>query len=269
MEGPAVAENGGLAEHLGRCAAADAGRTEAFGASASKRPFFSSGARGRTRVVPMACQGTASDAVPAGACGTRHGRRPCRCARYRLTASRSDLPALNAGARERDHAILMNRTHCGLHLFGNVLPAAREVNRQKASKHYRDFVQDRDRLDRIEEFVRVSDYWDRVSVFGDLQGNCEAQYRAVDALCRVNKRYLENLLPVVLERDEEGETERPELGANRIQEDVLPISLNPSPAESFRKALLREKRAWIVEAHRDGRQWCDGGKPATCPRHRT
>ena len=161
---------------------------------------------------------------------------------------------LAEGRLERDHAIPMNRTHCGLHLFGNVLPAAREVNRQKAGKHYRDFVQDRGRLDRVEAFVRVSNYWDRVSVFDDLQGYCEAQYRAVDALCRVNKRYLENLLPVALERDGEGETEPPELGTNRIQEDVLPISLNPSPAESFRKALLREKRAWIVETHRDGRQ---------------
>ena len=148
----------------------------------------------------------------------------------------------------------MNRTHCGLHLFGNVLPAARELNRQKARMHYRDFVQDRDRLDRIEEFVRVSDYWDRGSVFGDRQGYCEAQYRAVDALCQVNKWYLENLLPVVLERDEEGETEPPELGANRIHEDVLPFSLNPSPGERFWKALLREKHARMVETHRDGRQ---------------
>ena len=57
-----------------------------------------------------------------------------------------------------------------------------------------------------------------------------------------------------LERDGEGETEPPELGTNRIQEDVLPIRLIPSPAESFREALLREKRAWIVETHRDGRQ---------------
>ena len=91
-------------------------------------------------------------------------------------------------------------------------------------------------------------------MFGDLQGYCEAQYRAVDALCRENKRYLENLLPVALERDGEGETEPPELGANRMQEDALPISLNPSQAESFRKVLLRERRAWIVETHRGGRQ---------------
>ena len=66
----------------------------------------------------------------------------------------------------RDHAIPMNRKHCGLHLFGNVLPATREANRRKAGKHYRDFIDDRGRLERIEEFVRSTGYWERVLVFG-------------------------------------------------------------------------------------------------------
>ena len=57
---------------------------------------------------------------------------------------------------DRDHAIPMNRAHCGLHLFGNVVPATRGVNRRKAGKHYRDFIEDRDRLERIEEFIRSS-----------------------------------------------------------------------------------------------------------------
>ena len=80
---------------------------------------------------------------------------------------------------QRDHAIAMNRTHCGLHLYGNVLPATTEANSQKAGKHYRDFVEDPDRLAQIEAFVRESAYWDRVSVFGDLQRYCEAQYRVL------------------------------------------------------------------------------------------
>ena len=190
--------------------------------------------------------------------------------------------ALSEGQLERDHAIPMNRTYCGLHLFGNVLSATREANRQKAGKHYRDFVEDRDRLERIEAFIRASNYRERVSVFGDLHRYCEAQYRAIDALCRVNRKYLENLLPVALEGDDEAEAEAPEPPASRNQEDALAINLDPSPAQVFKKALLREKRAWIVEVHRDGRKvvrrWEAGNMSATSnvvgnlqsrPRYRT
>ena len=168
---------------------------------------------------------------------------------------------------DRDHAIPMNRTHCGLHLFGNVVPATREVNRRKAGKHYRDFIEDRNRLERIEEFIRSSGYWERVSVFGDLQGYCGAQYRAVDALCRVNREYLESLLPVALERDDDAPGEPPAEVRHANEEDVLPINLDPSPAKAFLEALMREKRAWIVEHHRDGRtvvrRWEAGNMSAT------
>ena len=98
--------------------------------------------------------------------------------------------ALVDGRMEREHAIPINRTHCGLHLYGNVLPATKEANRQKAGKHYREFVEDPDRLERIESFVRQSRYWERVSVYGNLQRYCEAQYRSIAALCRVNSNYL-------------------------------------------------------------------------------
>ena len=45
------------------------------------------------------------------------------------------------GETERDHAIPMNRTHCGLHLYGNLVPATREADRRKAGTHYREFIQ--------------------------------------------------------------------------------------------------------------------------------
>ena len=41
--------------------------------------------------------------------------------------------ALLNGRSERDHAIPMNRTHCGIHLYGNVLPVSTNANRQKAA----------------------------------------------------------------------------------------------------------------------------------------
>ena len=174
---------------------------------------------------------------------------------------------LDKNQLDRDHAVPMNRTHCGLHLFGNVLPATREANRRKAAKHYRDFIEDGDRLERIEAFIRSSGYWERVSVFGDLHGYCEAQYRAVNALCRVNREYLENLLPVALERDDDAPGEPPEQERRASGDDVLPITLDPSPAKEFREGLMRERRAWVVEHHRDGRtvvrRWEAGNMSAT------
>ena len=56
----------------------------------------------------------------------------------------------------------------------------------------------------------IRGYWDKVSVFGDLQHYCEAQYRSVDALCRVNRQYLENLTREALEGDAEADPEPPE-----------------------------------------------------------
>lgn len=155
----------------------------------------------------------------------------------------------------RDHAIPMNRTHCGLHLYGNVLPATMESNQRKHAKHYRDFVEDSDRLMRIEDFIRESGYWDRVSVFGDLQRYCEAQYRSIDSLCRVNREYLASLLPNDQEDGIEVDPELPgPIPYGPEKGDALPITLDPPSPDAFKDALLGERRAWIVEVYRDGRR---------------
>jgi len=76
-----------------------------------------------------------------------------------------------------------------------------------------------------------------------------------------------SLLPVALERDDDGPGEPPEEVRHANEEDVLPITLDPSPTKAFREALMREKRAWIVEHHRDGRtvvrRWEAGKMSAT------
>ena len=149
----------------------------------------------------------------------------------------------------------MNRTHCGIHLYGNVLPASKEANRQKAAKHYRDFVEDPDRLALIESFIRESGYWERVSVFGDLQRYCEAQYRSINALCQVNRDYLDSLLPEDLDDGPESDPEPsgfiPGNPANRGH--VADYSWTPPTVEAFKDALLRKREARIIEIHRDGR----------------
>ena len=145
---------------------------------------------------------------------------------------------------DQDHAVPMNRAHSGLHLYGNVVPATRDANRRKAGKHYRDFGEDPDRLERIEAFVRASRYWDKVSAFGDLQHYREAQYRSIDALCRVNRQYLENLTREALEdgaETEPGSSEPP--SPSRASAEILPIRLDPPSTQAFREALLRVGQA--------------------------
>ena len=122
-------------------------------------------------------------------------------------------------------------------------------------KHYRDFlIEDPARLERIESFIRESEYWERVSVFGNLQNYCEAQYRSINALCRVNWEYLDRLLPEDLE--DEADTAPLDSSRGPQQEgDTLPIVWNPpSPEGAFKVALLRTGRAWIVEVYRDGQR---------------
>ena len=158
------------------------------------------------------------------------------------------------GQMDQDHAIPMNRKYCGLHLFGNVVPATREANQRKGGTHYREFVEDRALLERIEAFVADAGYWDRVSVFGNLQHYCEAQYRTIDALCRINKTYLKSLLPEEVE-DDGVEDPRPVASLSpRGQGGTLPITLIPASPGAFKQALLRQKCAWIIEVYQDGRE---------------
>ena len=153
---------------------------------------------------------------------------------------------------ERDHAIPMNRTHCGIHLFGNVLPATKSANRKKAGKHYREFLtDDPERLDRIERFVRKSGYHARVAELGDLGRYCRAQYHMVTNLCEVNENYLGSLLPEELEETGPGEPTQPGVPSGMHEPGTLPIVFEPA-GDSFRQRLLQEGEAWITEFYRDG-----------------
>ena len=104
---------------------------------------------------------------------------------------------LVAGDINRDHAVPLNKTHCGVHLFGNVLPTTKAVNTRKGDRRYRGFIEDEEILAKVETFVADSGYGDRIAVLGDLQHYCVAQYRAIDALCRINREYLRSLVPEI------------------------------------------------------------------------
>ena len=102
---------------------------------------------------------------------------------------------LKKGEAEQEHAIPINREHCGLHLYGNVVPATREANRRKRGLHFRDFVDDAMRLQKIERFLEETGYFERAKPFADLQAYCQTQYEVIGALCKANRAYLNKLLP--------------------------------------------------------------------------
>ena len=65
----------------------------------------------------------------------------------------------------------------------------------------------------------------------------------------MNSQYLTSLLP------SGGDPEPPDPSpVFPRQGDTLPISFDPPLPEAFKEALLSERRAWIVEVHRDGRR---------------
>ena len=100
---------------------------------------------------------------------------------------------------EHGHPIPQNREWCGLHLYGNVVPATPDAIQLKGGKHYAEFlgdggVRNLKRKQRIDQFLRESGYLGKVKMLGDLRKYCEAQYRAATALCNVNRDYLNSLL---------------------------------------------------------------------------
>ena len=83
------------------------------------------------------------------------------------------------GKLVKEHAIPINRTHCGLHLFGNVVPATKKANdaKGKGNKDYKEFLKDdEDRLRKIEQFMEYARYRERAKPFDDIQRFCQTQY---------------------------------------------------------------------------------------------
>lgn len=76
----------------------------------------------------------------------------------------------------KDHLIGHNREHCGLHLFGNVIPASKEANAAKANKNYEEFIRKNTsvlgeideatreiRIANIKKFQEISGYFKKLS----------------------------------------------------------------------------------------------------------
>ena len=103
------------------------------------------------------------------------------------------------GEREhivKEHAIPINRTHCGLHVYGNVVPATRKANGKKGDNDYKEFLKgDADRLHRIEKFMEAARYRERTEPFNQIRQFCETEYDHIVERCSANKEHLRTLMP--------------------------------------------------------------------------
>lgn len=100
------------------------------------------------------------------------------------------------GSLEKDHIIPMNRTHGGLHIHGNVVPASPEANRQKSGKTLDEFFaseasclshmsqQERaERKARIEKFQELCKYHQRASLLSsDFTEKLREKYLQIQSL---------------------------------------------------------------------------------------
>ena len=100
----------------------------------------------------------------------------------------------------QEHAIPINRDRCGLHLYGNVVPATKLANTDKRNRDYRDYLKDKDvdRLKKIEDFMEMTGYYTRAKPFQDLPAYCQTQYEVIKVLCNINKDYLRKLSSVTV-----------------------------------------------------------------------
>ena len=139
-----------------------------------------------------------------------------------------------------EHAVPINRKHCGVHAYGNVLPASKAANDAKAGDalppdYMATVVEDATRLGRIEAFVRESGYETRIEPFGDLRRYCEQQYRQIIALGEVNRAHLRSIVDGAWERLDPSQNAG---GNDRVVVQAmvgqpLPIRLDP-PGPEFK-----------------------------------
>jgi len=103
-----------------------------------------------------------------------------------------------------DHLIAHNRQECGLHLYGNLIPATREANAAKSNKDYKEFIRKdttilgdidesvrEERIKKIEDFHAVSGYVEKLEKLMNiinLHDFVKFQYESIYQKVEENKR---------------------------------------------------------------------------------
>lgn len=103
-----------------------------------------------------------------------------------------------------DHLIAHNRQECGLHLYGNLIPATREANAAKSNKTFEDFLMNntsilgdldieirQERIAKIKEFQIISGYFEKLEKLKNminLHDFVKFQYESIYQKVEENKR---------------------------------------------------------------------------------
>ena len=97
-----------------------------------------------------------------------------------------------------DHLVPHNRQYCGLNIFGNVILTIDKVNSKKHSKDYKTFLlndnsviegtifERKKRIEKIEKFIEISGYNDKIINIENLKRICEEKYQTILEMCKRN-----------------------------------------------------------------------------------
>lgn len=163
-----------------------------------------------------------------------------------------------------DHLVPHNQEACGLHVYGNLVPATRQANSAKGAKDFCDFLRhdraclgdmpaaDReDRIRRLEDFLIASGYEEKAQAVAGLQAVCTEQYERVKAICQENKAAIRSQLAgaavVPIEKTV------PAAPRPRRTGETLPIEYEVNPPDRFLAHFLAAGVAYIEEHYADGR----------------
>lgn len=163
-----------------------------------------------------------------------------------------------------DHLIPHNREACGLHLYGNLVPATRQANSVKGSKDFRTFLRHdhgclgdlsvaerEERVRRLEDFRKFSGYDTTAQAVEDLHVLCAEQYKRVKDICQENKSAIRTHLGG--QASTLGHIVPASSGQPPPQSDgLLPIAYEVEPPEQFLTQFLAAGVAYIEEHYADG-----------------
>ena len=122
--------------------------------------------------------------------------------------------ALSEAETDRDHAVPLNRTSGGLHMFGNLLPACRQANNEKGSLPYDMFLrstpgrfaslngltpeQREANIARIEKFMETAGYQQAVAQRPELLAYYEKKYLLLQELCAATRLETDALMQAMM-----------------------------------------------------------------------
>lgn len=167
---------------------------------------------------------------------------------------------------EWDHLIPHNQNACGLHVYGNLVPATHAANIAKADKDFRVFLrqahaclggltaEEREtRIRRLEDFMRITGYAEKAASIEGLSVLCSEQYERVKAICQENK---EGIRARLVDATRQLITERvvPAVVPRVVRRDgTLPIEYEGGSPQLFLERFLAAGVAYIEEHYVDGR----------------